>query len=426
MFCIISHKKNLAKTHCSFKDYSHLIASIVSYKSIIGKIKFNIKYMPKFSAALMVTHVIYRKNAPFDKLEGPYSSVEKSLSNITNDLEICHIPIDSYLKPLTIGNIKKPDNLFIPQFLSRIIPLKYTIDGLLIFFIAFKFILSNRKEKSLVIGIDPLSCLPLVILRKLFKFTLVFYSVDFNRNRFKNKLLQKIYEIADGWSTKYSDQTWVVCESLLKYKLEKFQIKSIYIPNSSPFDKKLFLGNRHLKNSKKIAWTGTLLTDGQFDILFRNLKEIQNIKQDAEFYLAPINNHEKFKEYFKKYEINNGTVLNLHSRLEWQEFAAKCDVGIAIYDENFGSTEFIEPLKIWDFLICGMPFIISREPSISTPIKNSGVVYQLDYKNIIPKDNTLKKFLEEDNLKKLQSKCIDLAKEFDIKNQIEKAIATLN
>jgi len=379
--------------------------------------------MPKFNSALVVTHVIYRKNDPFDKLEGPYSSVEKSLSNISDNTEICHIPIDSYLKPITIGNIKKTNDIHIPKFLGKLMPIKYAVDGLIIFWVTLNFIISNGRKNLLIIGIDPLSCFPLVIIRKLFKFTIVFYSVDFNRNRFKNKILQWLYELADKWSTRYSDQTWVVCEALLKYKQEKFNVKSIYIPNSSLFNEKLFLKNKHLKNGKKIAWTGTLLTDGQFDILFRNLKEIQNIKSDVEFYLAPINNHEKFREYFKKYGINNGTVLELHSRLEWQEFAVRCDVGIAIYDENFGSTEFIEPLKIWDFLICGMPFIISREPSISAPIKNSGVVYQLDYKNIIPKDDTLRKFLAEDNIRKLQPKCIDLAREFDIKNQIEKAIA---
>jgi hypothetical protein len=375
--------------------------------------------MSKFDAILLATHVIYRKNEPFDKLEGPYSSIEKSLEE---SVEICHIPISGFNDPITIGKLKKTRDIKIPFILGYITPFKYLVDILIFLFITIKFSFSNRKKNKLVIAIDPLTCLALTLIRRPANFKLIFYSVDFNRSRFSNKLLQKLYEFADKISTKYSDQVWVVCESLVNYKKERFGVESIYMPNSSPFNEKLFNENRSFKTGKKIAWTGTLLTNNQFDILFRNLKEIQEIKPESEFCLAPINNHDKFRKYFKKYNINNGKVVELHSRSEWQEFAAKCDVGIAIYDENFGSTEFIEPLKIWDFLICGMPFIISKEPSIATPIINSGVVYRLDYKNIIPRNDTLKNFLDQENIKKLQLKCIALAKEFNIKNQIEKTL----
>ena len=174
-----------------------------------------------------------------------------------------------------------------------------------------------------------------------------------------------------------------------------------------------------------MAWTGSCLTERQFYLLFDVLKEVQKIRPDIEFYFAPTGNHEKFNEQSKKYKLNKYKVLDLHSRREWQEFAATCDVGIAIYDEKSGSTEFIEPLKIWDFMMCGLPFIISCEPSIATPVEKSGVAYFLKPGNKIPKDNSLNEFLTKENITKLQGKCIQLSREFDIQKQMEKALAKI-
>lgn len=370
--------------------------------------------------------MIYRKSSPFDKLEGPYSSVQKGLCSVSQDIQICHVPIEGFNDPITYGSLLHPKDIHFPKLLGKIAPLKYCLDTILIASLSLHFLLSHREKNRLIIGIDPLSCLSLALLRKIFNFTLVFYSVDFNKNRFQNRFLQKIYEWADEISTRVSDQSWVVCESLKDYKQKNYGVDSWYIPNSTTFDDTLFNEKKHLKTGKKIAWTGTLLTDRQFDILFGVLRGIQTLKPEAEFFLAPINNHEKFEEYGKKYTLRSCTILHLHSRREWQEFAVTCDVGVAIYDEQFGSTEFIEPLKIWDFLLCGMPFIISGEPSISTPLQNSGVVYRLEPSNTIPKDDSLKRFLEEENIKTLQPICIELAQEYSIKNQIEKTLSTLN
>jgi glycosyltransferase involved in cell wall biosynthesis len=236
-------------------------------------------------------------------------------------------------------------------------------------------------------------------------------------------LLQAAYEKADEYATRFSDQTWVVCESLQKYKQQHFGVASIYMPNSSPFIGSIYEEGKSKKNGKKLAWTGSLLTDRQFDILFRLLRKIQEIKPDMEFYFAPTGRHKTFEDYAKKYHLSKAVVLRLNSRREWQEFAATCDVGIAVYDDKFGSTEFIEPLKIWDFMMCGMPFIISCEPSISTPIKKAGIAYFLAPHNSIPEDATFKKFLDADNLKKLQKKCLDIAKEYDIGQQMKKALS---
>lgn len=382
--------------------------------------------MVKFEKALVVTHIIYRKIPPHDALEGPYSSVCRALESILKDVEICQIPLNDFNGAVIYGQWEKGRKLKIPSIFGKLAPLKYLVDIFTAAFFVIRFGLANKDKKKLVVGIDPLSCLPLVFLKKILNYKLVFYSVDFNKNRFKNKLLQKAYEKADEISTRFSDQTWVVCQSLKDYKKKHYHTDSIYIPNSPIFNGSLYQKGKKLKTGNKMAWTGSFLTERQYEIFFGLLKEIQDkYRPDMEFYFAPMQNHDRFRSLGKKYGLKKFQVLELHSRLEWQEFAAKCDVGIAIYDPQFGSTKFIEPLKIWDFMMVGMPFIISGEPSISTPIKQAGVAYFLAPNNKIPKGNSLKEFLKKANIARLQEKCVESAQEFDIQKQIKKALKNL-
>ena len=75
--------------------------------------------MSASSSILVVSHVIYRKNPPFDKLEGPYSSVEKALTGATKDITVCHIPIEGFHDPLTYGQLSTPKDIRIPNFLGK-------------------------------------------------------------------------------------------------------------------------------------------------------------------------------------------------------------------------------------------------------------------------------------------------------------------
>ena len=378
--------------------------------------------MKKFTSAIIITHVAYRNNPPYDPIEGPANSICKALVDVAENIKIVQVPIDGFKQPLVYGRPEDQKKLKIPRFLGVITPIKYILDIAIISVFTIGYNLLNMRRDKIFIGVDPLSCLPLIIFKKLFNYKLVFYSVDFNKKRFKNSILQGLYEWSDKVSSLYSDQVWVVSESLQMYKQYKYKIKSIYIPNAPIFNQDFYADNRHLKRGNKLAWSGSFLTERQFDIFFTVLKNIQSINPNLEIYLVPIWDHEKFETHCNKYELKQCKILKMYSRLEWQQFAAKCDVGIAIYDDQFGSTEFIEPLKIWDFMMCGLPFIISKEPSIATFIKKSGVAYFLDFKNKIPLDSSLRDFLSHGSIEKLQPICIDITKRFSIDKRVEQAL----
>ncbi len=382
--------------------------------------------MKKFENVLVVSHIAYRKTEPLAPIEGPYSSLSSALIKNIKNVDILGLPLEGYKNEIIYGKWKKPQKKTLPSFLGNSLPVKFVIDILITTQFILQWSLKNKHKKKLVIGVDPLSCLPLLLFRPLLGYTLVFHCVDFNKNRFENKYLQLLYETADKWSSKYSDQTWVICEALRDYKRKTYGIESFYVPNSVVFNPTIYSSGHRERKGDKMIWTGSLLTDRQFDILFGFLSTIQKeIRKDIKYVIVPTKDHEKFELYSKKYMLRNTDILRLNGRLEFQKVAAKCDVGIALYDEKFGSTEFIEPMKIWDFLLCGLPFIVSKEPSLSKPILNSGVVYRLAPKNNLTDFDSLRLFLSEDNLASQSRTCLNIAKQFDIDKQVNERLKML-
>ncbi len=374
------------------------------------------------SNVLVITHIAFKQDSK-TPVEGPYSSVIAACHKLKYIVEALELSLFKISDPILHGKAKSLKQFTIPIIID--IPIvKYIIDAALILFFSSRYIL-NKKDPPLIIAIDPLSCVPLLFLKKFLSFTLIFYSVEFSEKRFKNKLLQKIYMKADELSSRHSNQTWVICESLQEYKQRVYNTESIYVPNSVIFSKSFYSNGHKKRTGNKLAWTGTCNNPRQFTVLFDVLKEIITIQPSITLLFAPTRDHDKFEKRCVELGFKKFKILRLSSREEWQKYAATCDCGIAIYDERFGATKYIEPMKMWDFLLCGIPFIVSAEPSIATDILNKDVGYRLSSKNKISYPNELKQFLQKTNLKKLSEPCLLLAQKYDISKRIKFAIESI-
>ncbi|MCG2689515.1 hypothetical protein L6255_03695 [Candidatus Parcubacteria bacterium] len=375
---------------------------------------------------IVTTHILFRDiYKPNEPVEGPYTSVINALRDKAKLVEVLGFPLIGYKHPIIYGKESSTKILKLPNFLGVIPPIKYLVDIVLTIVLLTQTLIKNRKESIIVVGIDPLSSIPALILKPIFRFKFIFYCVDFNENRFKNGLMQGIYQYFDRLSSIKADQVWVVCDSLKEYKKKHFGADSIYIPNSPLHDPALSKEGKNKRTGNKLAWTGTLLTERQFGIFFDVVENILKVRPDLEVYLVPIKDHEKFETIIKERKLNNVKVIRLTSRRAWQEFVATCDVGLAVYDDKFGSTKYIEPLKIWDFMLCGVPFIISCEPSIAKPVVDSKVCYLLGPANSFPNEMGLKKFLEKGNLDTLFEKCLTLSRDFAIDKRIISSLKSL-
>ncbi len=375
----------------------------------------------KLRNLLVVTHVLYKGKKP---VAGPYTSVIRALEK-DRAIETIKIPLFEYNNPICYGKQKNEKLIAIPELLGKVLAIKYLVDFIFTTILIIKFLLKNHKEETIVIGIDPLSTLPAVLVKKFTKFKLIFYSVDFNEQRFSNILFQKLYEKSDEICSKYSDQTWAVCEALIDYKKINYNITSKYIPNSFPFTDKYYERNKDKRTGNKIVWTGSILTDKQVTDIMKLSKQIQNLRPESEFRYIPSNKVDLFYKGAEKFELKNTRIFDVEGQEASREIVSQCDLGLAIYDRNFGSTKYIEPIKIWEYMMCGLPFVISCEPSLCSKVKESGVAFLLDPDNTIIDTQRLSAFINIQNLIKLRDGCVELAKEFDASKTMNNALLLL-
>jgi len=369
---------------------------------------------------LIITHIVFRNNLP---IAGPYSTVIKSFQNKVKHLEILEIPLYNFEEPIIHGDPLNLNKLKIDKLFSVVPQIKYIIDIIITTIFLFKFILRKSKYKT-VISIDPLSAIIPSILCKLFRIKSIFYCVDFNENRFGNKILQKLYERADKISSIHSDQTWSVCVSMKKYKLENYGSNSLYIPNS--FSYVGDYAERMAKRSgNRVVWTGSILTDKQIVDLYDICLHIQKLRPETEFWFIPSNRLIDFEIAARKSTLKKIQIFNVYGQEKSRDLVSQCDLGLAVYDKNFGSTKYIEPIKIWEYMLCGIPFIISKEPSVNPKIIKSGVAFILDEDNKVKDTKRLKKFIDKSNLSKLYKISLSIAKEYDAEKLMEKAILNL-
>ncbi len=363
---------------------------------------------------LVITHVLYRNDKAID---GPYSSVVKGLKNRFGTVTSIRIPLQEFKSPIVFGKdpIAHPKDrqkqLRLPQALGEHQAIKYVLDFFAILALALKILLETRQH--VVIGIDPLSTLPLTLLKPFFRFKLIFYSVDFNEKRFNNTTLQSLYELADKYSSLLADQVWGVCDALNEYKKRRYGVKGLYIPNSFPFNKRHYVDNKDKRTGTKAVWTGSILTNRQIKHIMRLCKKIQQLRPEMEFWFIPTNKIDIFRKEIAKTGLKNTRIYDIDGRKASLKLVSLCDMGIAIYDKSFGSTKYIEPIKIWEYMMCGLPFIISREPSLNKETGKSGVALLLDADNRLPKDSAIGQFISNDNIIAVRERCVWLAKKHD-------------
>lgn len=376
---------------------------------------------------LIVTHLVYYSKTS-NPVPGPFASVLSALQKIgVAKIELLGLPLKGFEGPIIYQIDQKKYHFQIPKFLGVIGLFKYGLDLIFTFCLTLTFLIRQRDvKKSVVIAHDALVCLPLTFLRTLLPFRLVFYCLDFSKTRSRNSLLQKLYEWSDRRGSLKSDQTWAVCQALVNYKKDHYGTDSRLIPNSFPFDDSDYRKNKDKRNGRRIVWTGSILTNKQIDHLFRLCRTIQSLQPETEFWFVPTNRIADFREAIKSFRMEERSrIFEVKGQAASRELVSQCDLGLAIYDKDYGSTAFIEPIKIWEYLMCGLPFIISGEPSVNNTVAESGVAFFLNPDNEVPNDSSLQSFIQPENLRSLTLRSIDLARQFDAVETIRRAFGNL-
>ncbi|MFH1863559.1 MAG: glycosyltransferase [bacterium] len=280
------------------------------------------------------------------------------------------------------------------------------------------------RGSDLYIGFDNLNAFSGVIL-KFFGIVqkTVYYVVDYNPKRYKNRLLNSIYHKIDQFCVTYCDETWNLSPRMEEGRKKYFNFSKgnqkvvpmgawldrIQIPNFDDIEKHTLVFSGHVLEKQGIQHV--------IEAIPEIIKEINDFKfkilGDGE-YLGFIKDRisglgiEKYVEYTGF--IDDPT--------DMEKMLTKCALGVAIYEErdkngNLAFTYFADPGKLKLYLACGVPILLTDVSYNAKLIedKKCGMIIKGEPQDIAHSVISLMK--NGGKLKEYRDNAISYSKEFD-------------
>lgn len=241
-------------------------------------------------------------------------------------------------------------------------------------FISVKYILKISPE--VIVGANNFDVLPAIIVKKIFRKKvkmIIYFASDYSEKRFNSLFLDLFYKIIEKISLRYSDITisnTVRAEAKrLQFNLDK--AKSLVIPNSVHLETPRF--NEKNIDKTLFIYIGSVTREhGLFEIisvLASTIKHLTIIGQGEDL--------KRITDFCEDQSVN----IKVHSGkdrefvIEYlQDFAG---IGLAPYNLHSKWTYYCSPLKVNEYIACGVPVLISNVPEVAQYVKEKqlGMTY---------------------------------------------------
>jgi glycosyltransferase involved in cell wall biosynthesis len=326
----------------------------------------------EFSIGIM-THTQYQDHHP---MHGPADTLLEFLNNAfsANILYIRH-PIQKGDPSILEVHAKKIRRDFKTSPFWNRTPniIRYFLD--LFFSIFWVF---SREKLRVIIAVDPLNFLYAYVLKLLGKTDkLVYYTVDYAYQRFRNPILNGIYHRLDLFAAKKADLLWSSCKKIkdIRTKQNIKESKNIYLPNMPAL--------KDIKTNREVepfSLVNIFSNHKQLDLeimlgaLSRLIPYYPGIVLKligrggfAEDLIAKIKD-KQLLEHIKFMDIAS------HSSA-LQEISSSM-IGLECNTQTDSWNEFREPLKIMEYLSLGLPVVSKPGHGMTEEIvvKNLGFI----------------------------------------------------
>lgn len=255
------------------------------------------------------------------------------------------------------------------------------------FFINLFVSVKMGKKVRKVIGFGSFNMVPFIVTNWLYKRNLYFWGCDYSVERFKSKVLNKVYFWFETLACKHST---LIIQPTIRQQLvreEKHGLdirKSLIIPNGIESFERLgmskktkeialiYIGSitkqhgvtefvRYFYSENKIPFKLFIFGSGEDELALVNLINEKSLSDFVTYFGSK--NAEEIKSFIKSYE---------------DRF-----FGIAPYDKTFADHVYYgDSIKIKEYLSCGMPYITSEVTYLNSDIKEFGFVYS-DYMELL-------------------------------------------
>jgi len=269
------------------------------------------------------------------------------------------------------GSIVSHENLI--PFPVKISFLRYFFE---IFFTIIYFLRKSQRKGKIEVffGVDPLNTVSGLILRRLGVVKkVVFYSVDYSKNRFENKLLNFLYQKLDTACTLNSDEVWSVSTRIvdLRRKMGLEDRKNIYVPNIPSDEYKKYLNNK--KDRLCMVTLGIIGSQLEFTKVFITIKKLKKDYPDIKFKIigsGPMVDY--YKKQCEDMGIQDSVIfMGTLGHNEALEQISKSGIGLALYNGSWSFNYYGDSMKCREYFCFGLPVLTTDTHSTVEDIKNN-------------------------------------------------------
>lgn len=256
-------------------------------------------------------------------------------------------------------------------------------------FLTFYFIAKLGKRWDFYIGSDCLNVFTGLILRNLgIVKAVIFYEYDYTPERFKNVTLNQIFHWFNGFAARHADAVWDNPPNLneVRKKQGADLKKVIRVPHGVDLDK-VKIPPLNKVNRYTMVYVGHVTESKGLQLV---VAAVGNIVEEIPKVKVAIVGSGPYEATLKKLVKESGLEKHFeffgYTDHDWTlGYLPSCGVALAPYvDEEKGTFKYAEPLKVKDYLGCGLPIIITRVPDIANEIeeKKLGIAVNYDKKEI--------------------------------------------
>lgn len=307
-------------------------------------------------------------NTHSSKIEGPVDYLTHYL--IQRGYEISYIshPLDSYEDRATV--IRKGEEVVKEIRRKNIGVFNFFYDC----YLSLRFLMKN--DVDVFIGANNFDTVTGIIARKLFGKKLekvIYFASDFSENRFGNKLMDWIYYQIEKFALRNSD---LVVSNTRRAEKKRFEIglekeKSVVIPNGVHLENEVFKEKQIDKSS--FIYVGNVTKEhGLYDLL-ETLHPV--IKKFV--LIGSGDDWDRVVNYCKEKDFEFESFYKKDHKFTIDYLQKFNGIGLAPYNLESRWTYYCSPLKVSEYISCGVPVLMSNVPEIADLVEkeNYGITY---------------------------------------------------
>ncbi len=242
------------------------------------------------------------------------------------------------------------------------------------FYLSLKYLLSENVD--IFIGANNFDVLPAVIARKFLRkkiHRIIYFASDFSEDRFGNYILDGIYYKVERAALKNSDlvvsNTKRAEEKRISFGLDKKN--SLVIPNGVHLKNEVFEEKEISK--KNFIFIGNVTKEhGLYDLL-----EILNPIMNKFVLIGSGDDWDRVVDLCKEKNIDFESFYKKDHEFTIAYLQKFNGIGLAPYNMESKWTYYSSPLKVSEYISCGVPVLMSDVPEIADLVEkeNYGITY---------------------------------------------------